>query len=76
MTYVDSFEWEKSFWDLLQAAENELHFCIVCEIDQDAFVSTCIISSFLSCQCLRARFSLCLSRPSNIINFLREKLLH
>jgi len=48
MTYIDSFEWEKRFWDLLQAAENELHFCIECEIDQDAFVSTCVISSFMS----------------------------
>lgn len=76
MTCVDSFEWEISFWDLVQAAENGLHFFIVCEIDQDAFVSTCVISSFLSCQCLRARISLCLSRPSNIIHFLREMLLH
>jgi len=40
MTYVGSFEWEKSFWRLLQAAKNEAHFCIVCEKDQDAFVST------------------------------------
>lgn len=67
MTYVGSFEREKSFWRLLQDAENKL----LSEIDPDAFVSTCrLVSLRLSSQCLRARISLCLSHPSNTVNFL------